>query len=883
MKATQRDSFWSSDTYIQEVSDGDWITCTSSMESRYKKVALESTSTATSLITSDNVDIQAGDPLIVKVGEVYSEIHVEGVTPTGSGSNVVVVPSLSQEHATPSTTLSDLIGQYTTSTLFAGTQNVYSDDGMRAWMFNATSFANGATPLISQVELTQPFNLNSATHISGSFVTKKGVSYSSWCWANNGRYIFATTDITGYIARWTCTTPYDMSTAGNEYQMQNPTYVSTSYNGWINICWSDDGLRWMVKQYAANFIYGTCVEPFDWNSGVTNIGTVSQDAIGGINSEFVTFYEGGVHGVGYEIDGATTAAFADFIKLNVPCDPTTATVIRRTPSDIDFTSYIVVSSANNGDMCYVADRNLKYVTFFAEYNAIQRKAWMTVKTDIGDSAKTIDISTQGLSEVPTEVYVSKSPTLKISTSTGTSPRLFNERLALWNSTTTSATIISSNDTLLSVGDTVLLNNTDPVTITGVTKTAGTPSYSEGKYVQSKSTGISQYYTSTPLAGQRGWGPNFQFSSDGKRLFVVRGSRSISSYDYTAGLYVFDLTIPWDISTLSDSPTQFMPSSDLFSSGSTTAYNAEFIKNAPAWFQISGIHISPDGLTFNIMAGYSRYFRVITIVVTEPWNIYSPRSSILSAENAVASTSYTIPIDMVFGINGDKVWLVDAFRAYNYGHYFKEYNCTTAHNFASGFTGGGSWYGNTVNLYSTKFRFTPNGDRLYSAGSMIGEEGGKPFDDSSNSGYKYLDISSTPNTIPSSGAWTTTATLNNRDVFSGNVGDFKFSPDGLRLYLMNTSGDIYQWDFKEGDYTEYNITFETQASAPTSVYVPDESIAPTMTTSDPTPISNSLYASVTHTGSELNISGARSINMKLDGGSAIGAIVDTVRVDMKKES
>ena len=238
--------------------------------------------------------------------------------------------------------------------------------------------------------------------------------------------------------------------------------------------------------------------------------------------------------------------------------------------------------------------------------------------------------------------------------------------------------------------------------------------------------------------------------------------------------------------------------------------------------------------------------------------------------------------MVFGINGDKVWLVDAFRAYNYGHYFKEYNCTTAHSFASGFTGGGTWYGNTSNLYSTKFRLTPNGDRLYSAGSMIGEEGGKSLDDSSNSGYKYLDISSTPNTIPSTGAWTTTATLNNRDVFSGNVGDFKFSPDGLRLYLMNTSGDIYQWDFKEGDHTEYNITFETQASAPTSVYVPDESIAPTMTTSDPTPISNSLYASVTHTGSELNISGARSINMKLDGGSAIGAVVDTIRVDMKIE-
>ena len=99
--------------------------------------------------------------------------------------------------------------------------------------------------------------------------------------------------------------------------------------------------------------------------------------------------------------------------------------------------------------------------------------------------------------------------------------------------------------------------------------------------------------------------------------------------------------------------------------------------------------------------------------------------------------------------------------------------------------------------------------------------------------------------------------------------------------MNTDGVIYQWDIKEGDHTQYDITFDTQASAPTSVYFPDESVAPTMTTSDPSPISNSLYASVTHTGSELGISGARSINMKLDGGSAIGAIVDTVRVDMKK--
>lgn len=876
MKATQRDSFWSSDTYLQEVGDDDWATCTPLIEAKYRKVTLEPTSTTTSLITSDNVDIQVGDPLLVKVGEVYSEIQAEGVAPNGSGSTVVVVPSLSQEKATPSTTLSDLIGQYTLSTLFAATQNVFSDDGMRAWMFDAKSFASGSIPVISQVELTQPFNLNSATHISGSFVTKKGASYSSWCWANNGRYIFATTPINGYIGRWTCTTPYDMSTAGNEYQMRHPSYTSTSYNGWINICWSDDGLRWMIKQYATSFIFGACTTPFDWNGGVTTLGSVSQELIGGINSEFVNFYEGGVHGVGYEIDGIDAASFVDFIKLNVPCDPTTATVIRRTPSQIDFNSYMTVSTNNNGDMCYVADRNLKYVTFFADYSSIQRKAWMTVKTDIGDS-KIIDISTQGLSGVPTEVYVTKAPTLKIATSHGTTPRLFNERLALWGSTTSTATIISSDETLLSVGDTVLLNNTDSVTITGVTSTSGAASYTTGKYVQSKSTGITQLSSTNPYYGI---GPNFQFSSNGMRLFVLKGAVT-NAADYSAGLYVFDLTVPWDISTLSDNPTQFMPSTDLFSDGGITLYNDIFVGNTASGFQPTAIHISPDGLTFNIMAKQARYARVITITVTEPWNIYSPRTSIFSEESTIASVSYSQHIDMVFGVNGDKAWVVDAYADSSGGHRFKQYNCSTPHNFASGFSSGGSWYANTLNLYSLKFRLNPSGDRLYAAGSRV-ESGPNSIDDSTNSGYKYLNISSSPNTIPGNvGTWITTATLDNRNAFTGNVGDFKFSPDGLRLYLMNGDGIIYQWDIKEGAHTQYDITFDTQGSVPTSVYFPDESVAPTMTTSDPAPIGNSPYANVTHTGSELSISGARSINMKLDGGSAIGAVVDTIRVDMKK--
>ena len=879
MKATQRDSFWSSATYIQDAGDDDWASCTSSIEAQYKKVTLEPTSTATSLITSDDVDIQSGDPLLVKVGEVYSEIQAEGASPNAAGANLSIVPSLSQPKATPSTVITDLIGQVPQSTTWQGNQSVFSDDGMRVWMLNGSSWLTGTDNTWSQVELSEPFNLNSATSISGSFVAKRGTSYSSWCWANKGRYIFATTPINGQIARWTCSTPYDMSTASNEYQMRNASYVSTSYTGWLNICWSDDGLRWMVKYYNSTFVYGTCTTPFDWNGGLTNLGTLSETTIGGVNSEYLNFYEGGVCGVGYEIDASPATSFVDLIRLTVPCDPTTAVVTRRTFNNLDYTNYMDVTTNNNGEMRYVADRNLRYVVLFAEYNTLRYKAWMTLKTDIGDS-KIIDISTQGLSGVPTEVYVTKAPTLKIATSHGTTPRLFNERLALWGSTTSTATIISSDETLLSVGDTVLLNNTDSVTITGVTSTSGAAAYTTGKYVQSKATGMYQFSINTGVPTY-GWGPSFQFSSNGMRLFVAKGAVAQNVSEYTVGLYVFDLTVPWDISTLSDNPSQFMPSADLFSDGAITKYNDYFTNNRADTFQLSGLHISPDGLTFNIMAKYARNVVVSTITVTEPWNIYSPRTSIRSYETSEVSTTYSHPNDMVFGVNGDKVWIVDNWRAYNYGMYFKQYNCSTPHNFASGFANSGGWYANTSALYTPKFRFNPSGDRLYAAGHMQGHQGPDSIDDSTDSGYRYLDISSSPNTIPSTGTWTTTATLDNRSEFAGNVGDFKFSPDGLRLYLMNTDGVIYQWDIKEGDHTQYDITFATQGSAPTSVYFPDESVAPTMTTSDPSPIGNSPYANVTHTGSELSISGARSINMKLDGGSAIGAVVDTVRVDMKK--
>ena len=80
MRALSRNSKWTSKKYSQEAGENNWALATPKIEARHPRITLDSESSATELVSYQNLDVETGDKLLVKLSDGnYHEVVVESV------------------------------------------------------------------------------------------------------------------------------------------------------------------------------------------------------------------------------------------------------------------------------------------------------------------------------------------------------------------------------------------------------------------------------------------------------------------------------------------------------------------------------------------------------------------------------------------------------------------------------------------------------------------------------------------------------------------------------------------------------------------------------------------------------------------------------------
>ena len=891
MKAYSRDSKYISENFEQEEGDGDWVTQTPTIETTLEKISIHSDTTATQIVTydKDSVAMEVGDKLLVNDGGVWKEITIENITYSAGASTMSVNDTFSyRSSSTNSSPLMSALGYNPSATKYNSGHGSFSPDGLRCWITTNESTYQS----LVQLDLSTPYNLRTIVGKNSlPYVYANGASYGNgFFFANKGKYLFTNDTPSGaYLRRYLLATPYDITTASRPSQQYNPNAmegVSYSFNGGA---FNDDGTKFIVKHLNTVF-YGTTAIPFNisYATAVYNYGSYPHT---------LSFTHDGKYMVELDDDTATysSAFFKVFDMSNDPCNLSTAAVT---------TNYVTVnpsywfSTGNNTYSKLIISQNLEQIVIVPQGYATQ--AFHSLTTTLGTKT-TIDISTQGLVNPPTDgdVYLATRPTLKIAASPRTEAFTYNRQLVHTDTTTTSSKIHYEKSGLLASGDTVLFDNVNSVQLTSVTETTSDATLTNSmKYAGQYATGKSMINNHN----EGGWGPHFQLSTDGNRLFVLQGA-STAGTSYDSGIHIYDLSIPWDISTATLSGVNenrhIFDWANLMteSSASLPSYTvaAGPVFGSGSQYNSCGFQFSPDGtkLTVGLVLSTSYpQLRVITFTLLDPWNLFSIISEAYPATAYTGSTTTTtFWRDIFFNTDGSQLILVDDANSYTSSDLkYHPYPTSTPWDGAGAVPSTANDTSSMITLTSSSTarlitRFTPDGKRLISLGYSTGSN------DILNGMYANLAPNSYNNISgsgwPSSGSWTTFAyqswwpssiTSN----FTGQVTDHRFSPDGKRWYIMMNNGTIHQIDgnFNVDPGVMYNITYPTQSVAPTTIHIPDQSIEQSLTFGAPTSI-NSSYGNVVYTGSQENISGTRSVRFELDGPTSIDFQIDTVRIDLEK--
>ena len=882
MKTSKRNSQWLSDTYELPSGDSPWTSQTPIIEGKLRKVRLDSTSTTSNLVTYEKLDIQAGDKLLIKSSSDanYSqEITVEGVTVSAGAGTMTYDASRSNESGANG--ISAFFGGAVVPSTFGGQHWKFSDDGYRAWIIGpAADYL-----YIRQLELAVPFDLGSIQSVSATlpvtYITGMGFQF-----ANRGRFLYVPVDIGSYASwgftRWVLSTPYDISTA-----MSPTQYATSAFAGsadYLNsaFAFNEDGTRFITFRKASNQVtWGVCSTPWDLQ---TFSATTSGLTVGELHANFS---DDGKYAV-FLFDDIASASGAYFKILDMTAAPATytgswATVPFTSISEYGAAASYGLSTSNNTYSVTCMSNDLRYISKIPYTNSTSYTAAFT--TTLGEKTS-IDISTQGLTSVPEDgyLYISAAPKYKFAVNNSSQYRsILNERLATWSSTTTSATIYSDKETLVSVGDTVLLNNEDSVTVTSVTTTSKprvsfTAGANAGRYVQSKIFG----HTGSNVVG-RGVNPRFNFSNDGSKLFILVGSPDTTA-TRLAGMYQYDLGTPWDISTAEPSAIPFIDHKDISREYSDDnipmVYNSAAV--APVGLRsILDFEFSTDGTSvmFLFLDNGTMDYKFVHMQLDRAYDILGPRTVTVNIKYFGLSTSYSWPWGFMFNNDGSEFWVREYHTSGSPAYFYSTSSPTNWNPDISSLSVNS--YRTGVYWHQTGARFTPDGSEVVLFGRP---DSTNPSFTDNTYGMKVIDL---PTTNSFTGVVDTDATLVTTfpagDSQSGvGTSDHRFSPDGLHWYTMNISGIMHQWDIMLKDGYQHVIEFTTQSTAPDSVWLPDNSESVTLIESSFSAGSiDDIAADVTYTTEDpIDMTGATSIKFKIDPPGGVPAEISSIRVDLQ---
>lgn len=892
---------WISDAYEQEVGDGNWKKVTPLLETKLKKIPILSGSSSTSIKTYRGTDINVNDKLLVRTStspDVWSQISIEGITEVAGDLSVSNAKILTQRSNNTGDSALYIASGSIVSTTYARRGGVFSPDGLNLY----TSQYEG--DVLNQFSLSTPFDVETAVATSKS-VSLQGINSNGFFFANNGRYLFVNAPATtgNYtLRRNELAIPWDISSIIDYVDMVNPvTGATTPLYRMMNGVFSEDGTKWMMTDAGATttISWGTTQTPFGFDGTKANgqwTETSSTFVANNVTDvEKLTFTSDGKHIVHLYDDSIDLNLVAlQICTLETPFDLTGGAVfsdiLLDTMSSSPYTEgYLVASTSNNDESSVWVSDDLRYIVLQSK---LGHDDILTLETTFGGTLS-LDISTQGLSSTPENDYVYLLPQTEFSLATASSSSATwaaTERVATTALGVSGSTIVSDKSNLIEVGDTLLLNGTDEVTVTAVTETTGGQAKIEMdavggmKFIQEKTLRTTWMNNSTQYSGYT----KFQISGNGEKLFLAAGASS-STVASEIGIYVYDMTTPWDISTLVPNPYKHKYNASDLGHHNVSATDKYF----EAYFSYNngpiGLQFSPDGkkLTYATMIGGESYAWIITLNLSIPWDLESVTSKSYTIESNYflgnQSSTNTKWKDVVFNEDGSQAWLSLHYVG-NTQSYFQRYDLTTPYDISSGITIAAQAPAliiskNVISEAGLIKRLSPDGTQIISMGSGMYNRTNNLV--GGDHDYFYKNTLLTPGDFGSIQNGTAMNLPNEGDI-GYIVCDHQFSPDGTRWYFINANGNLYEYEVKQKTLNSYAVTYATQGSAPTSIYLKDKSSLVTFDSMTVGTLDSDLTTSVDWTVSTPITTDARAIKMKLEGGSP-DFDIETIRLDLDKNS
>jgi hypothetical protein len=416
------------------------------------------------------------------------------------------------------------------------------------------------------------------------------------------------------------------------------------------------------------------------------------------------------------------------------------------------------------------------------------------------------------------------------------------------STTTTATVNSPETGLISVGDTVSLNGTTSVTVTGVTETAN------GSVAQSAAltTDYIKWQSKTFNAGVTP--RDITISNDGFYMYIVGTSATLTAMT----VFQYALSTAYDVTTAILINTFKLFNNTLF-------YNASYAIGVVAF------DIAPDGSSF-IVATYTsgnacslRQYRMLKKHNLDTSTYYS--EVILAALNGNAVVSR-----IKFNLTGTQLEYSSLYS--NSNQFYGYMNLSTAYDISSAGTltavtgssnfyfgyNGGCWGADGLTYYAM------NG---YNTGAALNVNAFVATIAHNLNSVAFFTISTSTSQISAFPA----GSLSTTGLVLPAANCMFMTHNGLFWYIINNSGTVYQFGVRTKAMTKYDITFATQGSAPTAVYLPSTTY--TTQTFTPSYSSGNLVFTGTQTTTD-----ARAIQFKLTN-NALNSDVTQLRINLEK--
>jgi hypothetical protein len=328
----------------------------------------------------------------------------------------------------------------------------------------------------------------------------------------------------------------------------------------------------------------------------------------------------------------------------------------------------------------------------------------------------------------------------------------------------------------------------------------------------------------------------------------------------AGIYLYTLSTPNDVTTATWDNKNYVLFSGI-NNGSQTSFN--------------GFDIHPDGnsLVVFFSSGDGAYAATIDVRMFTMSRKHDLLSMTFTTNKTISHSDGNYAAHPRFGRfnkNGTQVYFSLTTYNVNYSIYMYYMTLTTPYDLATA--------GSTSNLYlqlSTGYQYGYT-DGCFSPDGALYVSGGYSAVD----GWLFTKTPTTANLITSVplGALNNDATIAiNWPAASGvttstAITGFDFAWDSTKFYVMNSTGTIYQFNVRVKALNKYTITYPTQASAPTSVYLPDRSTQLSLTTS----VSNGNIVQT----SAYTSTNSRAVQFKLTN-NPIDCEVTQVRLNLRK--